>query len=157
MLAILKGYDDFLVDWAFTELPQSHHRMKAQHRGGKKIRTNLPNCFVIVCQGAKDITSLLEERSCQNHNAWAASASSASFGSIFISWKKMYVFLFRRRIVVHKRYATDKGNTVQHSIDCLKSFIQLHANISDHVIMRVLLVSMPLTLHSHSCSVHVLQ
>lgn len=83
MLAILKGYDDFLVDWAFTELPQSHHQMKAQHQGGKKIRTTCQTAFVIVCQCAKDIMSLLEESSCQNHNARAASGS-ASFGSILI-------------------------------------------------------------------------
>lgn len=87
MLAILKGYDDFLVDWAFTELPPSQHQMKAQHQGGEKIRTHLPNCFVIVCQCAKGIMSLLEESSCQNHNAWATSVP-ASFGSILIFRRK---------------------------------------------------------------------
>ena len=74
MLALLKGYDDFLVDWAFTELPQSPPSIESTApRRQEKIRTNLPNCFVIVCQGAKDSTSLLEEGSCQNHNVWAAS------------------------------------------------------------------------------------
>lgn len=32
---ILKGCDDFLVDWAFTELPQFLHQMKAQKRREK--------------------------------------------------------------------------------------------------------------------------
>lgn len=93
MLAILKGYDDFLVDWAFTELPQSHHQMKAQHQRRQKDKSNLPNCFVIVCQSAKDIMSLLDESSCQNHNAWAASGS-ASFGSILILGRKKKGLLF---------------------------------------------------------------
>lgn len=70
----------------------------------QKDKNNLPNCFVIVCQGVKDIMSLLEESSCQNHNAWATSAS-ASFGSILIFWKtKKHGLLFWQRIVVCERY-----------------------------------------------------
>lgn len=41
MLAVLKGYDDFLVDWAFTEAAQSHHQMKAQHQGGERDKNKL--------------------------------------------------------------------------------------------------------------------
>lgn len=63
----------WLFSWlGFHWTPPFHRQIKAQHREGKKIRTNLPSCFLIVCQVTKDIMSLLEQSSCHNHNARAA-------------------------------------------------------------------------------------
>lgn len=57
----MNRYDDFLVDWAFTELLQPHHQIKAHHQGGRKIRTYFQNSFAIAFQGTNDMMSLSRE------------------------------------------------------------------------------------------------
>lgn len=43
MLAVLKGYDDFLVDWAFTELRTVPRRQKDKNKLAELLWNSFPS------------------------------------------------------------------------------------------------------------------
>lgn len=105
-LAVLKGYDDLLVQWTFTELFSI--RWKHNAKQARKIRTNLANCFVIVCQGMKDIMSLLAVKI-----TVLGSVTVCLFGFHFNLLEiKVCAFLFwQKKNVVCKRYSIELERT----------------------------------------------
>lgn len=113
----------------------------------------MPNCFVIVCRGAEDVMSLLEEESgCQNPNVWAAT-TSAYFGSVFnlLGRESMASSLW----FCKKTYHWQKGQTVLFDCRLLKMYWHGWAasiglcrsdscfHVSYNIIVVIFLTSMP--------------